>query len=68
MICWLVILGLLGWLSSPRDKQVDIPESVDSDAYSGPVDIPEFYKAIPVLEPDNTPLIADAYVRAGGDG
>jgi hypothetical protein len=55
------------------DKQVDIPESVsDSDAYSEPVDIPvdipEHLRRLPVLEPDDTPLIADAYVRAGGGG
>ena len=60
-------------MDGQRDKQPDIPaEPVDSDAYSDepdiPVDIPDFYKPIPVLEPDDTPLIADAYVRAGGGG
>ena len=56
-------------IEQDMDGVPDIPAThSDSDAYSEPVDIPEFYKAIPVLEPDNTPLIADAYVRAGGGG
>ena len=49
---------------SPTPKPASIP---DSD-----VIIPRFYllhpDPIPVIEPDDTPLIADAYLRAGGGG
>lgn len=55
------------------DKPPDISAThLDSESYlvaqdiSG--DIPEHLRRLPVLEPDDTPLIVDAYIRAGGGG
>lgn len=65
MLFWLVILGVyMGWVEQVYAK----PERESPDE-SLP-EIPEFYRRrpIPVLEPDDTPLLADAYLRAGGGG
>ena len=59
-----------------RDKPRDIPAThPDSESYlvaqDISVDIPEFLlrpDLIPIKEPDDTPLLADAYLRAGGGG
>jgi len=52
-----------------RDKPRDIPETdVDSDTYlrEGDIsgDILEWLQRLPVLEPDDTPLVADRFIRS----
>ncbi|MEE9149953.1 MAG: hypothetical protein V3U27_21455 [Candidatus Tectomicrobia bacterium] len=81
MFFYLVMLGvIMGWVEqvygAERDKPRDIPAThLDRESYlsvhdiSG--DIPEFLlrpELIPTKEPDDTPLLADAWVRAGGGG
>lgn len=70
MLFWLVILGVyMGWVESVYGKKhSDNPPDDPPDA---PPEIPEFLlrpELIPIKEPDDTPLLADAYLRAGGGG
>ncbi len=64
MLFALVILGIyMGWVEAAISKPVESDEA--------PFPIPEFYlrpELIPIKERDDTPLLADAYVRAGGGG
>jgi len=70
MFFYLVMLGvIMGWVESVYPKR-EPPDDDDTP------EIPLFLRrfpdrrpsSIPVLEPDDTPLLADAYLRAGGGG
>ncbi len=65
MFFYLVMLGvIMGWVEQVYAK----PEREPDDSLP---EIPPFYRrpsTIPVLEADDTPLLADAYLRAGGGG
>ena len=73
MLFWMVILGVyMGWVEAVYAKRdSDPPPDPPDDSPDSPPEIPLFLRrpsTIPVLEPDDTPLLADACLRAGGGG
>ena len=76
-MCW--IDDLLSFWFPPQRDSASIPDSGGADPLKfvskkqakAPPEIPEFYlrpELIPIKEPDDTPLLADAYLMAGGGG
>ena len=71
MLFWMVILGVyMGWVEQVYAKR-EGPDDPPDDSPNPLPEIPSFLRrpsTIPVLEADDTPLLADAYLRAGGGG
>ena len=65
MMLWLVVLGvIMGWVESVYEKPLTATDS--SYDWYAPLPEPPEYLSNKVAEPDDTPEMADTYVRYMG--